>query len=377
MKNHNISELIMKISYAMLLIGNYVTTITAFSSVIRYIKALAIILILINCLVQSRKYNKKDFLRITILIALSVITWLVSSEASIFMLYLVVIAMKNVELDDFIKFNIIIELCIVVFLFIMSSIGLTSEGLFFRDNVRRYTFGFAHPNTTAEITTSILIGFLYLNRTKLSILKILPVIIISYIVSAYTDSRTALIIAFAVIICCLFKKQLVDKIIYNKVVKFVIKNIWLICTVITLIAVYQYNNSTTIGIYLNNLLSGRLRLINNFLTTYKINLFGNELSFIYTKEALRYGISAQILDNAFVRYILQFGIVFYTIFYYHIRKVFEYAYKRKDSIFICILFILIARGLSEHGCYIIFSNVFLVYIGKVIYESNNLELKDN
>lgn len=376
MKKYNVSELLIKFSYAMLLICNYVTTITSFSSYIKYIKIFSIILILINCLIQSKNYNRKEFLRIVLLFSLSAITWAISKEPSVFMLYLIVISMKNVELEDFIKFNIVIELLIVLFLFFMSNNGLTSEGLFFRDNIRRYSFGFIHPNTTAEIMSSILIGFLYLNRENLNIFKILPVIFISYIVSKFTYSRTALFVSFAIIICCLLKKQLIDKVIYKRTVKFFVKNIWIICTIITILAVYQYKYSTSIGIYLNDLLSGRLRLINNFLTNYKINLFGNELIFVYSKQAIRYGISAQILDNAFVRYILQFGIIFYSIFYYHIRKVFEYAYKRKDSVFICILFILLVRGLSEHGCYIIFSNVFLVYIGKVIYSSSNLKLKN-
>lgn len=376
MKKNNLSEIIMKVSYAMLLFSSYVTTITAIQPLIKYLKIFAVILIISNLIIQSKKYNKKVLIKIILLIILSAVTWYVSKESVVFILYLIVISMKNVELEDFIKFNIITELFIVIFLFIMSSMGLTSEGLFFRDNIRRYSFGFAHPNTTAEIITSILIGFLYLNRENLKIYKILPVFLISILVSKYTDSRTSLFIASAVISCCLLKKSIIDKIIYTKPAKFIIKNIWIICTILTLLAVQQYNIRSEIGIYLNNVLSGRLRLINNFLINYKINLFGNQLVFVYTKKALMYGISAQILDNAFVRYILQFGIIFYAIFYYHIRKVFEYAYEHKDSIFICILFFLIVRGLSEHGCYIIFTNIFLIYIGKVIYRQQNI-LKEN
>ena len=363
----NFLEKLFKIAYTLLLIEYYVKKVPTLTAIIKHFKLIAIIILLFCCIIQSKKYNIKTIITIYMLIIINALVCFTSNDTTILLLFLIILSLKNIDLIKLLKFDISLKIMIIILLYILSKFGMTNEGIFFRDGIMRYAFGFTQPNTFGDIVASVIIEYIYINQNRMNIIKSICILSISLLVSHYSDSRTSLVISLIIILCCIFKDTLINKIIYKKPMKFIIENSWIIFTLITILFTILYQNNNSFGIWINDALSNRIKYIIRFLNNYNIKLFGNKLVFVYSLTARTTGLTYAVLDNAYIRMILQYGISTYLIMYYYTKKLIQQAYKNTDTIFICILFVLLMRGIAEHGCYVVFSNVFLVYINKVIY----------
>ena len=78
----------------------------------------------------------------------------------------------------------------------------------------------------------------------------------------------------------------------------------------------------------NEILTGRLYLASEFLRKYDINLFGNDVVTVGARVAKQQHTMAMILDNAYIRCVIFYGVVFSAlIFILYSKKIMYYAKK--------------------------------------------------
>lgn len=377
----NLSKVLYWISYIFLVISTLCIKVTIIEPYIKYFKYIAIILLIFKCFIQDKNYNKKTIFSIIFLSIIGVITFFVSEDGTFIILLLLIFASKDILFDDIVKKDFYIKLILVLFMLVMYLGGLTSEYVIYRDNSERRSFGFSHPNVFGFIIVMIAIEYIFIHRKKLKLVYLIPGILAIFIINIFSDSRSSTLLMAIIIIMCILDKINYSKIIYNKLVKQIIKNSFVIFTLISLFITFLFYKNTKIGIFFNEFFSGRISFILEFSQKYNINLFGNDLLLISTELSKITGKGFLILDNSFILILLHYGIIVYLIISYLFNKSFEFAYKRKDTLTICILFSLIIYATMESYLFKSAYNVFILYFSNVIYRRDekvfNSWRKDN
>lgn len=363
----NLSKVLYWISYTLLVISTLCIKVIVIEPYIKCFKYIAIILLIFKCFIQDKNYNKKTILSIIFLSIIGVITFFVSKDGTFIILLLLIFASKDILFDDIVKKDFYIKLILVLFMLVMYLSGLTSEYVIYRDNSERRSFGFSHPNVFGFIIVMIAIEYIFIHREKLKLVHLIPGILAIFIINIFSDSRSSTLLMIIIIIMCILDKINCSKIIYNKLVKQIIKNSFVIFTLISLVITFLFYKNTKIGIFFNEFFSGRISFILEFLQKYKINLFGNDLLLISTELSKITGKGFLILDNSFILILLHYGIIVYLIISYLFNKSFEFAYKQKDTLTICILFSLIIYATMESYLFKSVYNVFILYFSNVIY----------
>lgn len=361
----NLDNKIFYIAYSLILFSWYFTRVTFINQYIKYFKIIGIILLLINCFMQAENYSKKSLMRIVLLTLLGFISYYISESDMVLILLLMIFAIKNIQFTSLIRFDMYIKIFIVAFLFISYKFGYTNEILTLRDDMIRYSYGFSHPNLFGFVVSTIVMDFIFLNKNKMNIVYILLVCIVIFLIDHYSDSRSSAILLLMILLICLCRKDILKKILDNRIIKFIISNAWFIFTIMSLILGYLYFKNTDIGVNLNLLFTSRLRHISEFLTRYDINLFGNKLVLISTEDALALKTAPAILDNTYIHYLLRFGTIISLFIAVYLKRVFKYAYSKKNYVLIGILFTFLIYSFMENRLNQI---VFVLYLSKVIYD---------
>lgn len=364
--NINIYNVLFDIAYILLLISVFCTKVVFLNNYLSSIKLVSLLLFLYVCLIQSKKYKRKTLMTIVLILFLNAITLYFSKETSLITLFLIVFASKNIEINKFIKKDIIFKILIIVFLFILSQFGLTNEHIFYRNGIQRFSFGFAHPNALGQIIASVIMEYIYIKQKKYNLIEIITFILLVLFIYYFPNSRTSLTLVFIVLFYKLFNKR-IDEILNKKYISFIICNSWIIFTTISILIGILYIKKSNIGFFLDNLLNTRVRWIAYFLENYQMKLFGNKLTLISSETAAFYNIKSVILDNAYVRFLLQYGILQFTMISILINKMFKNAYMQKNTMLVVILLLFMFKGVSEHTIYIFTSNIFLIYLKEMIF----------
>ena len=128
---------------------------------------------------------------------------------------------------------------------------------------------------------------------------------------------------------------------------------------------YINENQSTISI--NSLVSNRIKMIAMFIDDYDVTLFGNNLELLGTKAALEKGEVAKVLDNSYIKIILQYGILVYIMMASFFVRGIKKAEKEGDYILIILFTLFCIYGIMENVLVLLQYNIFLLYFSQVIY----------
>lgn len=371
----SLSKILFWTSYILIIISTFCIEIDFVEPYIKYMKIIAIVLLIFKCLIQSKTYNVKTILIIILLSILGIITFFTSKDETFIILLLFIFSLKDISFENLVKKDFYIKLIILLFIFIMYFCGYTSEYLISRNHNLRNTFGFAHPNVLGFMIVMLNIEYIYINKEKFKITYLLICFISLIFIYIYPNSRSSIILLIMMSVMCLLIRTNFKKILYVKPVKFLIKNSFFIFTLLTIIFTFLLCQNNKVGITLDSIFSRRLYFIENYLEKYNVNLFGNDLLFVSSEVSGIFKIEPSILDNLFILILLQYGIIVYFVFGYLFNKSFDMAYKNNNIFLIIILFILMAYGMMENYIFKCGYNVFIFYFGNILYKRENKSLK--
>lgn len=374
MAKKNLSyELFFCVAYLMLMASVMLSSISCLNNFLSIIQIIGVLMLTLIFVFQNEVLKKNTFLRILAVVVISFLSYYFSknstlTDSSIIMLVLMVLASKNIDFDKIVKFDFWIKSILVVIVVLLYFLGFSDDiGMIYRNNSIRYSLGFGHPNILGITIASIVIEYVYLKQKNLKKRYLFPLLIGLMVVSLVTDSRGSLFLIILVFLLILLKKILFS-IIYNKNIKIIVKNSFLIFTLISFFMTFLYSKNLKLGIILNDIFSNRLYYANTFLNYYDFTPFGQTLIFTGASAVELYGSYTQILDNCFIYILLRFGFSTFFMLCYLFNNAFKIAYDRKNTMLIWILLFFIIYGLMEKYPTVIFYNVFLLYFSNVIYK---------
>lgn len=373
-KYKNFCNFFLYLGYNLIFIAYFMDRVVFLSNYLKIIKLFGLLSISLFCFIKRNEYSRKDIIKIATLMFFAILIYYFSTDNAFIVLFFLIFACKNLKIDNVIRCDLYSKCLIILFLYIFSKLNLTNEYIVYRGSILRSSFGFSHPNNFSLALTSIIIDFLYLKRNQLKWFALFLPLTAFFIVYKYTDSRASMILIVIIGLLMLYKIiiknkniKLVNKIFDNKIFQFLVKNSWIIMTLISFAVVLLYYLKTKIGISFNNKLSGRLSMWNKFLNNYSIKLFGNSVEFISSEDSAILNQNVMVIDNSYIRLLIQYGSFIFIYFYYLFYKLFNRLFNNKNFLMIVICLIFILYGFVESGIYKITINVFLISFKDIIF----------
>lgn len=364
-KKNNIHDNIFFVCYFMLLFSVIFDRVIFLNEFLKYFEYIPVLILFLSY-ITDLKFYKKKFFKFIVISFFIIISTIITKNLVLLKLVLLLLGSKSIDFNKIVKFDCCIRSIFVICVVILHYMGMTNDYLTLRDNILRNSMGFSHPNIFALNILIINMGMLYLSKDKFKLINLLLNLISIVIINNYTYSRTSLyILVFIMIgyyVNLLFKLE-----IKNKIIKIIVKNSFLIFTLLTFICLVLYNNNLEIGLKIDNFLSTRIYCISKILSEYHVNLLGNYIPFISTELAKKQLITPIVLDNAYFHLLIRYGIIVYLIFYFMFRTILNDMISKNNVFGIIIIIAFLIYGISETFMFNISYNIFLFYFSGIIF----------
>lgn len=355
-KKQKLTNILFYFSYFLVVSSEMLTQVKYIAGYLKYFDYLAILILFVVFLIQSKNYSFKSFIYSIIFIFLSVIVTYVSKDSNILKLVLFLICFKDINFSECVKVDFYIKLLLVLLVMLLYSFNMTVNIPVYRNGVLRKAFGFKHPNKIGMYLMMICLDCIYLSKGKFNMYYSFVILIIITFLFMFVDSRTSVLIVILAISFIYINKITKSKIIENKLVKIGTSNLFLIMTLLTLLLTILTSNGNLLAVKINRVLSYRFTFNKYFLTQYHISLFGNN---IITNNMY-------LLDSSYINILLRYGIIMWIWIYFLFFKTINKLYNDKEFVLLIIIILLMLYGFSESFLYKITANVFLLYFGKIL-----------
>lgn len=323
---------------------------------------------------KNNKIKRNTLIMLLILFVLSIVSSLCIGNTIMLRTFLFICAFRNIKFDEFIKCDAIIRFLFIIILFVLFSAGLTEPVEAYRGDIFSHSFGFNHPNKFGLYALLVCMDITYLTLKKSSNLKWLSILFVSlltFIVYYFIGSRAH----FLMMVCCLIllivNKSFIFKIIEIKPIKFLIKNSFLVLTIISFSLIFLYRTDSTIMTKIDIFISNRLYWASEYIDNYGINLFGNDLKLLEERKEIG-GNHYFTVDNSYAFATLNYGIVFLIIIIILFRNTFKILYKNKKYLCIIFLFLFIIYGFMESNLVKFYHNPFLLLFNYTLFKDQEM-----
>lgn len=259
--------------------------------------------------VSSAKFQWKTIIEIVALICVGVVAMFISGGATLLKLVLFFAITQDVKLKDVLnsyKWSLVIPSVIVA---LLSLIGMID--LYYKGAKVALGFGMQNPNTVPVIVFAIIVAFNLQNEEQLNGKVFLTETAVGLLLYYFCRARTAgIILGMYIILLVLFRneKRL------SKVVA-VFQYLFLIFAVASIAIAVLFHSRTAIWYQINNVLSGRPWAWDLYFTRYGIHFWGQRID-----------LTIAALDNAYLRLLIQYGLLTFIAYLCLFVKISRYAY---------------------------------------------------
>jgi hypothetical protein len=193
---------------------------------------------------------------------------------------------------------------------------------------------------------SILVEWIYLRYWKMKWWEWLAILAASMVVYKVAASRTSSYTFY--LIYLLFALAVIAPKLYKiKLVKFLFTISTPVIAAVSFVMVILYMKGNSIGIAINEMLTGRLEFAAQFLNEYGVSLFGQEVELVSTRAAQELHISTAILDMSYIRAPIVYGIIFSVFFLVSFILLEKRAMKKGDIGIALFALFYIILGVAE------------------------------
>ncbi|MFQ6838317.1 MAG: hypothetical protein ACLRSU_12470 [Thomasclavelia spiroformis] len=273
---------------------------------------------------------------------------------------LLVLASKDINIDRNLKINFYIRIFLIISVIILFYYGKTDDYIMIRNNqIIRSGMGFGHPNTFAGTIFSSFMIWCYFKLYKMRWYNYVLAVTFIIFIDILCNSRTAEFVMIISLIL-LFFAQTFPRFLTSHIFKFFMYIEFVFMTVLSLIGVFLYRGRGDLGLLIDNLLTGRLRLANSFLEKYGITLFGNKIEFISSRIAIEENTYTWVLDNMYLYILVHLGIIAFILIFLVLKKIIDVLYETNNMAGILVLCLYMIFGLSETGMLRFEYNSFII-----------------
>lgn len=231
---------------------------------------------------------------------IAVISFINPAARNIFLIFYTFYVLSEISTKVILKFNIIAQLIVFLTCTLFISIGITEPEMFrqsLMDMRVRYDYGMGNPNTFSLFVYSIILNIYILYGWKSNIVVPL-LLVVSVIVYRYTGTRSFILSVFFLGFAHYIARHI-------RIGTFVRNFLILLPGVVSIMIIFLVNNVSSYEV-LNVLLSGRLGLYDNFISS--ISSFDILLG---TQK-----VNQETIDSAFFHLMFEAGLVAFILFYY-------------------------------------------------------------
>lgn len=306
-------------------------------------------------------YTFSQIIRIVLLFLLVFLIYYKSSLLSPFFTMLYLIAVKNTNIKKILKWNfagIIFSTCLVILSYFYGLIdtNVMEDG--------SSSLGFNNPNTIAFETTIIVLYWIYFRFNKLSVPELYLFFLVVSFMYYCTKSRTGLLLNIIILLLYLCFR-------YSRKLKKLLKQKLYICVIIIPYCCFAgvwFCSSGALFSKLNTILSGRMIQAQFYLFEYGLHLFGAKLD-----KLINYQPGTPLLDMGYARLILQFGFIYFVIFFYIYFKKLQNALSENDYPLTILLFTVFLGLITENVWLTINYNFITLFCAEILF---NFQKKD-
>lgn len=319
-------------------------------------------------------YNQLIF-GILFLLGLSVFAS--SKSLHIMVLFTFMFGLSKCPFKSVLKTSLIAMSFTTILVFLMAAIGILPNLIYYRGDSIRYSLGFGASTLSQAMIFFTFMAYFGLKGRKTSIFFILLFAIISLIVYKLTYARASLFLTFFAILIALLCKLKIFDTFFKKITNVrIFKRLFVLFPFILLggsiFLTYLLDIGNSFAIYLNGLLSTRLRLQLDAFNTYGLTIFGE--NFITTVNGKYAGVDCSYLFLYF-----NYGIVATFILLFGYSLLINETIKRKNLIVFCILFIYFIHSFTEpylidfkYNPYCLLLGTFYFHFDKKVFNSFEL-----
>lgn len=293
-----------------------------------------------------------------------------------------VLSLKDIPFKKIIEVDFVTRLLSTGTIVILSILNIIPSNNFYSGNKAdflRHSFGFFHPNTFGAYIMILVLEFIYLgeryHKRNYRIL-ILPVAVVS--LELLSNNRTAeLSMILYITVYSIFSLPALKR-VKEKTYKLISFLILTVASMISLFVSYSFNNGSYIWLKINDLMSGRPKMINSIVTgIYPIHLFGQKTPLIGNTEGINIDgyLMTVFVDNSYMGILIKYGIVFFVLFlFWMLINSFKYLSGNKRVVMLSWLIAIVSWGISEDKLLAIqFNSLLLIYVS----DSGGLKLEEN
>ncbi len=308
---------------------------------------LALYMLLLVKIVISFPYTIAQLVVFPVLIALGALSYLGSRDYDLLVLLVLLVASKGSDPRALVKRYFIIKAVGFVLTLLLCLLGILPNLHFLSGGVSYSAAGFTHRNVLGANATALCLAWFYLRYDRLSVLDLVAWLALDAGLFLLVHSRTTLgMIALICVGVFLFRKG--EGLVFRtRWVRRAVPLIFFGMLAVSLWWMLFYDGTSAFWTWLDGIFTNRIRFASQCFEEYGLSLFGQDLPFVSTRESLAEGVDSLILDNAYLRAILVYGLLpglaFYALYPIAMLK----CYDNRDGAALICLALFCVFGLSE------------------------------
>ena len=334
-------------SYFLTALFSY-TRLTDYISLLPYIKYIHLFLIalLLFSTIVSNKMSKKYLLISASILILALIEMMFINDLTLLFYIVFIITSVNTNRDKFWRKDSKLRIIFLVTIVLFCLIGILKNYTMSRpDGSMRYSMGFTHPNMFAGYCIILALEVLCIRterrvKPQHYILAFLFIIFIDILANSRTHELTFIIV---LLLSILIRKQMLE----NRITNTILIIMPMILISISFFLVTFYDSSNTVWNFFNELVSNRIWFAQNFMAEYTLMAFGQELNLVGSVQALFSKSMTHILDMGYLRFILEYGVVFIALLSICMAVCMWHAIRIKDYTTVLLLLFLQISAVFE------------------------------
>lgn len=305
-------------------------------------------------------YTRKQLLEISALLLLLFVARCCSHSDDGFLLCSMALALSSHRIEPGRMMRRMLYAYIAVCLIVFTLYALKILPKWTLDITRtRYNLGFSHPNTLGMVVVCFVMVWLVLRYNHLRWYDFVGWIGCLLFAWFVPNSRTAAFVIALIVILVFLEKSL--KLFRHRFVRLCCYLTTPFLAIFSFAASFFYHDDSRFYQLLNTLLSGRLDFGHIFLNKYDITLFGQHIIRVNQVTSDMTGAKPLILDNGYLRILLQLGLVTFLVFLAVLTYIMHHSLTEKHyAVTICLL-TLSLYTVSEYFISSLFCNSFLFF----------------
>lgn len=304
-------------------------------------KCLEVLLLLLGMIFFVLHFWRKEkitlsyFLIVVVLALIGMVTFKTSGGLTLLKMILFFMIVKDVDKHSVLKYFYLSLLLPMSFVAISAFIGITN--LHYTGAKMAVCFGMQNPNTVPVIVFAVIIAINLQYEQKFDLKMLVIEGIISWMLFYFCRSRTA----GMVLVCYLLALFVLNLSKSPQIIKpflYLLQYMFPLCMIFSIIIAVKFKSRTATWLKINNVLSGRPLAWNRYLTKYGVSFWGQRIDF-----------EMGGLDNAYMRILIQYGILVLIIYLALFLFISIFAYKNNRMILLISVIAYEIYFLGEFG----------------------------